>query len=228
MKFTKIDNIPSPTHPNNYSVTNKENHIEFKLIDWTDPDQGPMMHIVQFIINGVDRTADYLRDGNKVIFGLTKYQFSDPAGRFCFIPASSSLMLVDTDTLNKMNFGKADFDFVGNIFYGDKHLVVCNDHLIVTDLHTLKSTKFPFEGEPSIEWAYFVNPDLIRIIHYHSNECSLFDLNTGRIIETRSIAREGASAWIVRSYKLEGQKNILEMIWTGGDPTHTAKFLVEE
>lgn len=228
MKFTKIDKITPPSHPNNYHVASKGNFIDFKLIDWTEPVNGRMSHIVNFVINGEDRTAEYFGDANRVLFELTKYQFTDPEKRFCFIPAESSLFIVDIATLNRIKFGNAGLNFVGNIFYGDKLLVVYNDHLMIIDLTTFRSTTYPFEGAAAIEWAYFVDADTIRIIHFDSNECSLFDLRTGQITETRSIAQEGASSWIVRNFRLEDKKNIMEIVWTGADPSHTATFLAEE
>jgi hypothetical protein len=228
MKFTKIDKITPPSHPNNYSIASKGNFIEFKLIDWTEPINGRMLHVVNLIINGEDRTAEYFPDGNRVLFELTKYQFTDSAQRFCFIPAESSLFLIEAATLNRIKFGDAGLNFVGNIFYDDKLLVVYNDHLMIIDLQTFHSTTYPFEGNAAVEWAYFVDADTIRIIHYDSNECSLFDLKTGKITETRSIAREGASSWIVRNFKMEDKKNIMEIVWRGAEPEQVAEFLVEE
>ena len=228
MKFTRIDHIPAPSHPNSYTVANDVNHIELKLLDWTAPVNGRMFHIVNFIINDIDTTAEYFEDNNQVLFELTKYQFADPAKRFCFIPAVSSLFLVDIPTLSRIKFGNIGLNFVGNIFYGDKLLLVFNDYLMIIDLLTFRSVTYPFKDAAAIEWAYFVNPDLIRIIHFDSNESSLFDLKTGQITETRSLAREGASSWVVRNYKLENKKNILQVIWTGEDPAQALQFQVEE
>lgn len=228
MKFTRIDSIQPASHPNNFSVVNNGNRIDLNLVDWTEPQNGSMLHVAKLLINTEDATADYFGTFNHVLFGLTKYQFTDPARRFCFIPAESGLLLIDITTLHKITFGHAGPSFIGNIFYGDKLLVVCQDALIITDLKTFKGVKYPFSGEGLIEWAYFVNNDQIRIIHYHSNECSLFDLKTGKIIETRSIAQEGATAWVVKHYKLDGQRNLLQVIWKGAEPTHTANFQVEE
>jgi hypothetical protein len=228
MKFTKIDNIPAASHPNNFSVVNNGNRIDLNLVDWIEPNNGRMLHVAKFMVNTEDRTTDYLGNWNWVLFGLTKFQFNDPEKRFCFIPVEAGFVLVDVTSLSKMTYTYPTISFIGNIFYGDKLLIVCVDGLIITDLKTFKTVKYPFEGAATIEWAYFINPDQIRVIHHRSNECSLFDLKTGKILETRFIAQEGADAWIVKHYKQENGKNILQIIWKGAEANQTANFQVED
>ncbi|WP_090106042.1 hypothetical protein [Chitinophaga sp. CF118] len=178
MKFTKSDYVPY-TEP--YSLINNGNHITLNLGDYKEPNNGRDLLVAELIINGEDRTTDYFGSWNLTSTKLDKYQFSDPDNRFCFIPKESPSFLIDTLTLDKFEFGRADRDFVGNMFYGDKHLIIDRNFLVVTDLNTRKSVEFPFAGNRSIEWASFINHDLIRIIYNKSDDSSLFDLKTGRI-----------------------------------------------
>lgn len=221
MRVYRSDDIRLSTSHDVYEA-GTFNKITLKITGFDEPNNGRMLHMVSLYVNGEEKTTEYLGNWNRICYDLNRFQFSDSEGRYCFIPAESGWFLIDTRSKKKIDLGRSDcFYFAGNTFFGNKHLVITQNFLIRTNLETGLTDRISFEKDSLIEWAYFINEKTIRLIHYFSNKCSLYDVEKGRITETRSIM-EGAGfedtfRWIVWHHCIENGKNVLDMVWVGKD-----------
>lgn len=226
MELIEIEDVAPPPYSdsNIFSVENYGHRIELKIVGYEEPNNGRELYVVELFINDIDRTRDYFDDWNRIPLGGMRrhYQFSGMDKRFCFIPAESKMFLIDIQTLQKIEL--PDFDFLhlshrlnGNIFDKNKHLLITEKQLFVTDLYSLESKTYKVSTSQAIEWAYFIDDNNLRLIHCSFNKCSLFNLETGLVTDMGEIAAgetfKDISSWSVYSYKKNNDQSILEMIW---------------
>jgi hypothetical protein len=230
--ITEINiNFSSPEY---YSVTANGNKVLLSILGYTEPNNGRDLYIVSLTINDKDETAAYFGSWNRTAFIGHKFQFSDPQNRFCFIPAESGYFLLDTKTLEKIKLRVKGSHFEGNIFDGDKHLVINLNRLDIIDLKTKNTHSVLVTNEYRIEWAYFINTDVLRIIHYCSNKYSILALDYDLFLQMQDIQKgdifKNTFRWIVWSYRKQDNKNILEVEWVGTNSPKNdyLKYLLED
>jgi hypothetical protein len=234
MKFTEIETRTYRPYPKELTAENSGNRVDMNIIRMDELSNGYMVNLIQILINGSDRTEEFFGKWNRITTDLNRYQFSGFGNRFCFIPAETGYFLLDIQTLQKIMLPIRGIDLEGNIFEKERHLLFTHNHLYITDVYKGETITYDFSDKLSIEWAYFIDDYNLRVIHYLSDKCSVFNLKSGAITETRNILGDeilkDTYRCCVWTYKKEGNRNILEIECIGNSDKNKLRrrFILEE
>jgi hypothetical protein len=119
----------------------KFHKAELKITGYDEPNNGRMLHVAEWWIDGVDKTKQYFEFGLYLDFELGNYIMDSMDGKFIFIPEEGGGALIEMGSLEKIKLpykGISTVTFRGNTFTDSALIIDHIDEVIQFDLNDLK------------------------------------------------------------------------------------------
>lgn len=119
----------------------KFHKAELKITGYDEPNNGRMLHVAEWWIDGVDKTKQFFDYGLYLDFDLKNYIMDSLDGKFIFIPEEGGGILIDTSNWEKIKLpykGISTVTFRGNTFTESILTLNHTDKVIQFDLVDLK------------------------------------------------------------------------------------------
>lgn len=116
-------------------------NLELKIVGYDEPNNGRMLHVAEFWIDGVNKTDRYFAHGLYLDFELKDYVMDSLDGKFVFIPEEGGGILIEMSTLEKIKLpykGISTVTFRGSTFTESTLILNHTDQVIQFDLIELK------------------------------------------------------------------------------------------